>query len=80
MHAQETIPLELSEGSAGFALIKHALDWEDNDRSQIIVYGMSGERVGSHFLESVVSIYVCYPKFKTTFLSEVAMFICLLFF
>mmetsp|Transcript_25375 Transcript_25375/g.32921 ORF Transcript_25375/g.32921 Transcript_25375/m.32921 type:complete len:519 (-) Transcript_25375:67-1623(-) len=48
--------LETPEGSEGFKLICRALEWGDRERSQAIVYGMSGERVGSHFLEAVVRL------------------------
>ncbi|CAM9959321.1 unnamed protein product, partial [Phaeothamnion confervicola] len=47
-------PPGLPPEEPAMALVERVLEWEDDARSRDIVYGMSGEAVGSRFLEAVV--------------------------
>lgn len=46
--------MELSEEGALMGLVKKALCWDKPDRCAEVVYAMSGEAVGSRFLESLL--------------------------
>ena len=44
----------LEQGSSAMRIVRKVLEWDDEERSERVVYAISGENTASHFLEAVL--------------------------